>query len=93
VWLLLLLLLLLLLQGEVPVKLRGPSGLAKGSSSSVAAAPPSRQPLLKCRYKGCKLTFSCVLNQQRCHMSHLPSARSAATKVGGTVFARGGCCR
>lgn len=44
-----------------------------------------QQPLSKCKSKGCKLTFASPLNQQRCHMSHLPSARTATAKVGWVV--------
>jgi hypothetical protein len=51
----------------------------KGGAAAPAVAGGQ---LLKCKHKGCKLTFAWPLNQQRCQMTHLPSARTSTAKVG-----------
>jgi hypothetical protein len=61
-----------------------PKPLAATSASAVAAvhaAAGGAKQLSKCKFKACKLNFSTDLNMHRCHMSHLPSARNAITKV------------
>jgi hypothetical protein len=70
------------LQDEAAAKAKGTSAAAKGACSSSAV-------LSKCKFKGCKLTFASPLNQTRCLMSHLPSARTATAKVGAKLIS---CC-
>jgi hypothetical protein len=64
------------LQDEAATRLKGSAPLRPRGEPGTATAT-----LSKCKSKACKLTFASLLNQQRCQMSHLPSARTTTAKV------------
>lgn len=73
----------LLLQDEASATQAMAAGATPASAVAAAhAAAGGAKQLSKCKHKACKLEFSTELNKHRCHMSHLPSARNATTKVG-----------
>lgn len=54
---------------------------SKPDELSVSSTAEAARQLTKCKFKSCKLLFASDLNKNRCHMSHLPSARNTTTKV------------